>query len=140
MKYLHREVARAANKKSHRINHFFGGRYKWSVIGQENYYWNSIRYVFQNPTRAGLCNSVYDYKFSSLNSPAKNFSWHLTNSFYDKRQQVTLEPEWLDTPINPDHQKLIQSGLRRTEFKLPKNSNGYLSKFDTPLPKKGTVT
>jgi putative transposase len=140
MKYLHREVARQVNRSTGRMNHFFGARYKWSVISENDYYWNCIKYVFRNPVRAGMCNHVQTYEFSSLNREAQLFSWKLSDFFLDSRKVVEMNVEWLNEPFQSESEELIRKGLRRREFQIPKDSSGRLAALDVPLYKKGTVT
>lgn len=132
MKYLHREVARRANKNSKRINHFFGGRYKWSIVNSENYYWNAVKYIFRNPVRAGICNSVKDYKYSSLNSSSKEFLWKMTDYFYDQQKQIELDISWLEESYTTEVEESIRFALRRREFKLPRNKQGHENILNSP--------
>lgn len=140
MNYLQREVARKANKTSSRINHFFGGPYKWSLIMEESYYWNALKYVFRNPIKAGLCSNVLEYKYSSLNSHPKTFRWDLTDFFFDQNTKIEPDFDWLNEPYLNEVEHSIQAGLRRREFLLPCDINGYRPKLDMPLPKKGRPT
>lgn len=140
MKYLHREVARKANKAAGRINHFFGGRYKWTVIGCENYYWNAVKYVFRNPVKANICMSVEDYRFSSLNSGEDVMLWKLTDFFNDRTKSIELDLGWLNESFTLEADVAIQHGLRRREFSLPRNQFGKMTILDAVPLKKGTVT
>jgi len=140
MKYLHREVARQANQQSKRTNHFFGGRYKWSLIAQENYYWTAIRYVFRNPVRAGICNSVTDYPYSSLNRASPSFQWQLANFFTDRQQIVELDTDWLNQCIDHEAEQAVKKALRRREFEAPRQKCGHRPTYDTARFKKGTAT
>lgn len=54
MQSLQRSVSRIVNSKSKSINHVFGGAYKASIIFYPEYYYNVYKYIYQNPTRAGL--------------------------------------------------------------------------------------
>ena len=49
-----------------RTNHIFGNRYCATIIENKKHLINVIRYIYQNPVRAKLVSSVYDYVFSSL--------------------------------------------------------------------------
>ena len=140
MNYLQREIARKANRKSTRINHFFGGPYNWSLISEEAYYWNTLKYIFRNPIRAGLCSNVIEYKYSSLNNSAKKFKWQLTDFFNNKDVIIKPDHEWLNEPFLNEIEANIKAGLRRREFKIPCDVNGYRPTLDTPLPKKGRPT
>lgn len=141
MKYFHREVARKANRTTGRVNHFFGGRYKWSVIYQSHYYWNAVKYIFRNPVRAGICEQVQNYKYSSLNQSPEKWTWHMTDIFEDRNRPVELYQEWLNEPFLAEKEESIRKALRRREFEPPRNSeNGRKETFDPTPYKKGTVT
>ncbi|MES2801512.1 MAG: transposase [Bdellovibrionota bacterium] len=140
MNYLQREIARKANKISSRINHFFGGPYKWSLICEESYYWNALKYIFRNPIRAGLCDNVLSYQFSSLNSQPKKFNWRLTDFFNNRNTYISIDLDWLNEPFYNETENNIQAALRRREFQIPCDANGYRPTLDTPLSKKGRPT
>lgn len=134
MEYINGTVAKAANKQMGKINHFFGGRYKWTIIQNDSYYWNSIKYVFRNPVDAGLCQFVEDYKYSSLNSTMDSDLWDLTNLFMGGKRSENLA--WLNHKFKEDQYLAIQKALRRREFKLPKNKHGHLCELDRMRPEK----
>lgn len=136
MEHIQREVAKQANRKSARINHFFGGPYKWSLIYEENYYWNAVKYIFRNPIRAGICTTVADYKYSSLNNSHKKIQWQMVDFFNDKTKPITLDNDWLNEPFFNEIEEAIRLALRRKEFKIPRDDTGYRATLDTPLSKK----
>lgn len=53
------------NWKYKRRGHLFQDRFKSEPIEDDAYFLTVLRYVHQNPIKAGLCKSVEDYKFSS---------------------------------------------------------------------------
>lgn len=137
MEHLQREVAKKANRKSGRINHFFGGPYKWSLIYEETYYWNAIKYIFRNPIRAGLCCDVFKYNYSSLNRKSKKLEWKMVDFFNNKTKPITLNREWLNEPFLNETEEELRLALRRKEFKIPRsNSSCRLVTFDLPRFKK----
>lgn len=140
MQFIQREIARRANKKSLRINHFFGGPYKWSIVKEENYYWNVLKYIFRNPIKAGICSTVSEYKFSSLNMKPQNFDWLVTDFFNDRDKKVCLDHDWLNEPYLKETEECIRAALKHKEFKISRGQNGYLPSLDTPLSKKGGRT
>lgn len=140
MNYLQRETSRKVNKKTSRINHFFGGPYKWSLISSESYYWNALKYIFRNPVRAGLSASVSDYPYSSLNFTPQKFKFHLVDFFNNKNIAIDLDRDWLNEPYLKEVETNIQAALRRREFQIPRCSKGYKADLDMPLPKKGRPT
>ncbi len=138
MRYFHCEVARAANKKAFRTNHFFGGRYKWCLIDNENYYWNAIKYNFRNPVEAGLSCNVESYTYSSLNTQSK-VRYRLTDFFNDPNKNIQLDLDWLNEKFDSSKSEAIKCGLRRRNFRLPKISKKQVT-LETPRYKKGTGT
>ncbi len=122
MTYLHREVARNANKKAGRINHFFGARYKWSLIQSEHYYWNVIKYVFRNPVKAGLCKKVEEYNYSSLNIDSS--LWKLTDFFNNNAIEIIPNIDWLNLSYDLEIEDCIQKALNKKIFEISRNKNG----------------
>jgi REP element-mobilizing transposase RayT len=53
------------NARHQRINHLFGRRFWSEHINTEAYLLEAIRYVVQNPVRAGFCDSCEDWPWSS---------------------------------------------------------------------------
>jgi len=135
MKYLHREVAREVNRRTGRINHFFGGRYKWSVIHDENYYWNAVKYIFRNPVRAGICEAPTGYAYSSLNRP-QDFEWRMTDFFNAPEVPIQLNLDWLAEGFPDQHEQAIQKALRRRTFELAKTTNREQIKLALALYKR----
>ncbi len=133
MQYLQRETARTANAKTGRQNHFFGTRYRWSVIRTENYYWNAMKYVLRNPVRSGLVENVEDYPFSSLNR--ENEIWNFPIPFCDHSMNRTYL-EWLNDPFQNESEHLIRKALRRKEFQLPRTKQGRKPVLDAAPYKK----
>lgn len=67
-KVMHRingNYGRYYNHKYKRSGHVFGSRYKALLIQDEQYLMAVVRYVHQNPVRAGLCRRVTEYPWSS---------------------------------------------------------------------------
>ena len=55
------------NIKYQRKGHLFQDRFKSEPVDDDAYFFAVIRYIHQNPVKAGLCKKVTDYKFSSFN-------------------------------------------------------------------------
>jgi putative transposase len=119
MTYLHREVARKGNKCAGRSNHFFGGRYKWCLIQNDIYYSNTIRYVFQNPLRAGVVKKVEEYRFSSL---GKKLTYHKAWQRPEMCSSIiegSANLNWLNNRLDDSEEAALKGALRRRVFKLP---------------------
>lgn len=102
--------------KSDRINQIFGGRYQWTVVDRSNYHFNVIRYVFQNPLRAGHIVKCEDYPFSSLHPKSRNsFYKPLFNYWHPNYlKQINELPE-------KKEELFIRNGLTGMTFKVPKD-------------------
>lgn len=53
------------NRKYNRVGHLFQDRFKSEPVDDEGYYLTVLRYIHQNPVRAGLCKTLDGYKWSS---------------------------------------------------------------------------
>ena len=49
------------NLKYERVGHVFQERYKSSIIQDEVYMYNVLKYIHQNPVEAGICMKIQDY-------------------------------------------------------------------------------
>ncbi|WHH57665.1 transposase [Petroclostridium sp. X23] len=55
------------NCKYKRCGHLFQDRYKSETVDSESYFTVVVRYIHQNPLKAGLVTDIADYKWSSYN-------------------------------------------------------------------------
>lgn len=53
------------NKKYNRCGHLFQERYKSETVGDDGYLLTVLRYIHQNPLKAGMCTNIKDYPWSS---------------------------------------------------------------------------
>lgn len=53
------------NAKYERTGHLFQGRYKSEAVNTEKYFLTVLRYILQNPVKAGLCKGPQYYCYSS---------------------------------------------------------------------------
>ncbi|NLC25273.1 MAG: hypothetical protein GX777_01400 [Fastidiosipila sp.] len=66
--FMHRiisQYARTYNKQNKRSGHVFEGRYNSIPVKDEHHLLDLLRYVHQNPVRAGICKKVHDYCWST---------------------------------------------------------------------------
>ena len=59
--------AQLFNRRHARTGHLFGGRFHAWVIRDEGHLRATLRYVLDNPVRAGLCASASDWPWSGAN-------------------------------------------------------------------------
>lgn len=140
MLYFNREVAKRTNKVLTRINHFFGGRYKWSLIYEEAHYWNVLKYIFRNPVKAGICSKVDLYRYSSLNTDFPHFQWKMVDFFRDPNQSIALDKDWLNEPVLMELNEAIRKGLARREFKTSRLRRASQIEFNNAIGRKKVVT
>lgn len=126
MHYLFREISKTINKKSDRINHLFGGPYKWSLIMSEKYLSQAYRYNYQNPLNKGMVEKAEDYEYSTLYNLNKNLK--SVFPIYDELivESCDLIPKnlnqrlvWLNEPFSEIQKEAIQLGMKKNIFKLP---------------------
>jgi len=55
------------NWKYQRCGHLYQERYKSEIVESDEYFLTVLRYIHQNPVRAGIIRNVSDYKWSSYN-------------------------------------------------------------------------
>jgi REP element-mobilizing transposase RayT len=65
MHQINNKYSKYFNGKYKRVGHVFQGRYKAVLVQDERYLLKLLRYVHQNPIRAGICKLVGDYKWNS---------------------------------------------------------------------------
>ena len=53
------------NVKYQRVGHLFQDRFKSEPVENDSYFMTVIRYIHQNPLKAGLCKDISSYRFSS---------------------------------------------------------------------------
>jgi REP element-mobilizing transposase RayT len=121
-------ITRTHNLKSGRSGHLFSGRYRWSVIQSSLYFAHALKYVYRNPVKAGLCNRVEDYRFSTLYGlTGRSFlpvpvDYPSDASFRRFIPEDSVEfLEWLNTPYKSEDSENIKKALRRKIFELPRN-------------------
>jgi hypothetical protein len=129
MRYLLREVSRRVNSSTGRINHLFGGPYKWSLITNTTYFLHCLKYVYRNPIRAGICNKVEDYAFSTVLAhqnpqlfqiPLHHWKW---SGDWVKWGNFKTVLDWLNTDYPVGLSDYLKKGLRYSSFYFPKNRN-----------------
>ncbi|MDF2519705.1 MAG: hypothetical protein K0R84_333, partial [Clostridia bacterium] len=65
MHQINNKYSKYFNYKYKRVGHVFQGRYKAMMVQDERYLLSLLRYLHQNPLKAGVSKSVGEYKWSS---------------------------------------------------------------------------
>lgn len=70
MAHLNSVYARAFNNRHGRFGHVFADRFSSYVLESEEHYAKTIRYVLDNPVRAGMCAEASDWPWSGVDLDA----------------------------------------------------------------------
>jgi REP element-mobilizing transposase RayT len=62
--FLNRSYTLYYNQRYHRIGTIYGGRYKNYLITEDQKFYSIVRYIVQNPVKAGLVGSPAEYRYS----------------------------------------------------------------------------
>ena len=72
---MHRLNTRYAiyyNKKYSRVGYIFKNRYKSEGIYSEEHLYNCIKYIYDNPVKAGICKCAQEYPYSNYKNYGKD--------------------------------------------------------------------
>ena len=86
------------NWKYHRIGNLFQDRFKSEAVDNDSYFLTVLRYIHQNPLKAGLVKSVEDYQWSSI-------------SEYINRSQLT-DIDFALKMFDADREKAVKSFIQ----------------------------
>ena len=95
------------NKKYERVGHLFQNRFKSKAIENKAYLKNVLRYVHQNPVKAGIC-GIDQYKWSSY------------NEYFNKTEEILIDKE-LALSLFEDNNSTIQSFKEFMEYNSNRN-------------------
>jgi hypothetical protein len=111
-------------KNSGRVSGTFTKRFFRSRLGTIHYFETAYKYVYRNPVEAGICLSVEQYRYSTLNG-LLGFSklWipveEDTILFGSGLENTLL---WLNEKTSPEDKTAVKMALRKSDFSLPKAS------------------
>ena len=105
MQRLNTIYAKYYNKKYSRVGYVFRDRYKSEGIYSEEHLYNCIKYIYDNPVKAGVCNKAEEYEFS--NYKKINFTNTREYSFIDIEEDKRVVCN-----------KLVKEFLKVKELKL----------------------
>lgn len=112
---LNKFISHNIRLKSDRINHIFGGRYRWSIIKNEAYYYQALKYVYLNPVRANVVLKAEEYPYSTLHyfCNKKKLDFEI-NTEHLKRADFL---SWVNEGLTEDQTLSLKNGLRKKELK-----------------------
>ncbi|MCM2324191.1 MAG: transposase [Oligoflexia bacterium] len=128
MMHFMRSSTRALNLLSGRSGHAFCGRYHWTLVNSDVYFAHAFKYVFRNPVRAGVSDTVEEYPFTSLAGllglRPLGFPIYFPFGFsaYIRIPTDTAALlKWLNQPFRTEHLQAIRKALKRACFEPPKS-------------------
>ena len=123
MCWIQKSVSRNINSKTGRINHVFGGPYRPTLIKNEFYYANTLKYIFQNPVKAGLVKRPEEYVYSSLINQEIHICSPLSGIAAELPREKLSFYSWINIPYDQVVNELLKKALQRTNFKISKQKS-----------------
>lgn len=105
MQWLLTSHVRRYHKHYGGSGHIWQGRFKSFPIQRDEHLITVLRYVLQNPVRAGLCDSAKEWRWSSLRRPQCVDPWPIAD-----------EDQWLaqlDEPVGEQQLSLVRECVNR---------------------------
>ena len=107
------------NLKYDRTGHLFQERYKSEVVEDDPYFLTVIRYIHQNPVKAGMVKNVSDYKWSSyqeyINKPLITDTEFALRLFSDDKKEAIKRFEMFNNQQNTDKCLEFEKKVRLTD-------------------------
>ena len=91
MQRLNCTYARYYNKKYDRVGYVFRDRYKSEGIYDEQHLYNCIKYIYDNPVKAGICSKAKDYPYSNYKIITKEIKENYTFMDIDNDSKICKE-------------------------------------------------
>lgn len=113
MKRVNASYAIYFNQKYHRVGHLFQDRFRSEPIEDEQYLIAVVRYIHNNPVKAGIVASLEHYKWSSYNfylipdnTESRNIDTEFVLSFFSNNQQQAIQ-EFIRFSMETDHNEYL---------------------------------
>jgi len=114
------------HQKSGRSGRLFGKRYHWSLIQSSRYYGHALKYVYRNPVKGGLCETVEDYPFSTLHGLVGRthlpFPIQFTRAGLERDIPDPKDGwpwlDWLNRPFPNEVGPLLRKALKQKELRF----------------------
>ncbi|HCC04436.1 MAG TPA: hypothetical protein DEP51_06275 [Clostridiales bacterium] len=95
MKRVNVKFSRYYNKKHNRVGYVFRDRFKSQGIYSEKHMYNCIRYIYENPVKAGICKSPNEYPYSNYNKKIDIYNNEDCMSFIDTEEDTNMCCEFM---------------------------------------------
>lgn len=117
MKIVNMKYAMIYNEMEKRVGVVFRNRFESELIYNEEYFYNCVNYIHNNPVKAGIVKQANDYKFSSAN----NYS--LEKVLYEIKIKNNILENDLEDFIDVDKEAIIAERIEKVikEFYIKNN-------------------
>ncbi len=124
---LHMRYSQYYNRKKGLRGHLWQGRFFSSVLDEKHVY-AAVRYVENNPVRAGLVFKAEDYQWSSAHAHIHNLKdTVLSNNFFLKEEI----PDWQVYLNGRDESKVVESLEKNLLTGHPCGSEAFIERIGT---------
>lgn len=118
------------NLKYSRTGHLFQNRYKSEVVEKENYFLAVLRYIHQNPLKAGLVEDISHYRWSSYSHYIERSGNELVNvnrvkGFFGN------QAEFIDFMKMPNNDQYLEDNIK-SNYTDEKLKNIILTTYNRP--------
>ena len=96
MQRLNTKYGKYYNKKYTRVGYVFRDRYKAEGIYNERYLYNCLKYIYDNPVKAGMCEKAEDYPYSNY-----------------KKIEEKLDETYKFMDVEEDNKKITEDIIKR---------------------------
>lgn len=97
------------NKKYERVGPLFQGRFRSVPVETEGEYLNVIRYILQNPVKAGMCKRASEYRWSNYRTLGEDDGL-ADSSLVKKISEMKYVWELIDLPMEDEEMERIEWG------------------------------
>ncbi|MFT9497974.1 transposase, partial [Anaerosolibacter sp.] len=143
------------NKKYRQIGHLFQDRYRSEAVEEDSYILGVVRYIHNNPIRAGMVSKAEEYQWSSyrdyINGHGQKFQWLETNfilSMLSDKKETAIgrfkefsreneeENQFIDDGVLLKGDKGTEENVNYEIARILKNSGQSLENFKNCKDKK----
>ena len=126
---LHMRYSQYINKKQRACGHLWQGRF-YSCILDEKHLYTAVRYVENNPVRAGLVKTPEEYPWSSASGHIKQIEDDIlckTSFLHDEIK------DWLSYLKTGEDMEAVEAIRKKTREGQPYGEEGFITKLEKKL-------
>ena len=123
MQRINTRYGKYYNKKYSRVGYVFRDRYKAEGIYSEEHLYNCIKYIYNNPVKAGICNKAEEYPYSNYKMMSIKFKEQY--NLMDKSDKNNEKYVFIDVDEKNEMicDKIIETYLKENEIDIKSIKN-----------------